>query len=98
MADNQDQNQEQNQQQPNNPPVTGFSDDSIIKLNDNEYRYGDLSDQAKQLLTVLQTSEQQMQQVRNQLGLMDVGMRALAAQLRVAIENPEALQQAEQQS
>jgi hypothetical protein len=39
-----------------------------------------------------------MQQVRNQLGLMDVGMRALAAQLRVAIENPEALQQAEQQS
>ena len=91
-------NQDQNQQQPKNPPVTGFGDDSIIKLNENEYRYGDLSDQAKQLLNALQTSEQQMQQVRNQLGLMDVGMRALAAQLRVAIENPEALQQAEQQS
>jgi hypothetical protein len=29
---------------------------------------------------------------------MDVGRRALAAQLRVAIENPDALQQSEQQA
>ena len=94
MADN----QEQNQQQSAVPPASRFNDDSVIKLNDREYRYGDLSDQAKQLLNALQTSEQQIQQVRNQLGLMDVGMRALAAQLRVAIENPEALLQAEQQT
>lgn len=91
-------NQEQSQQQSAVPPAGRFNDDSVIKLNDREYRYGDLSDQAKQLLNALQTSEQQIQQVRNQLGLMDVGMRALAAQLRVAIENPEALLQAEQQT
>jgi hypothetical protein len=73
-----------------------FNDDSIIKLNDQEYRYGELNDQAKQLISALQASEQQMENIRNQLGLMDVGRRALAAQLRVAIENPEALQQSEE--
>lgn len=89
--------QQQTSQQPAAVP-TGFNDDSIIKLNDNEYRYGDLNEQAKQLLNALQASEQQLQNVRNQLGLMDVGRRALAAQLRVAIENPEGLQQSEQQA
>lgn len=88
--------QQPTQQQANALP-TGFSDDSIIKLNDTEYRYGDLNEQAKQLINALQASEQQIQNIRNQLGLMDVGRRALAAQLRVAIENPEALQQADQQ-
>jgi hypothetical protein len=91
-----DEQQQPSQQQSAAVP-TGFNDDSIIKLNENEYRYGDLNEQAKQLLNALQASEQQLQNVRNQLGLMDVGRRALAAQLRVAIENPEALQQSEQQ-
>lgn len=92
-----DEQQPNPQQQPNAAPA-GFNDDSVIKLNENEYRYGDLSEQAKQLLNALQAAEQQMQNVRNQLGLMDVGRRALAAQLRVAIENPEALQQGEPQA
>jgi hypothetical protein len=87
--------QQPNPQQQSATAQTGFNDDSIIKLNDNEYRYGDLSEQAKQLLNALQASEQQLQNVRNQLGLMDVGQRALAAQLRIAIENPEALQSPE---
>lgn len=87
--------QQPNPQQQSATAPTGFNDDSIIKLNDNEYRYGDLSEQAKQLLNALQASEQQLQNVRNQLGLMDVGQRALAAQLRIAIENPEALQSPE---
>ena len=90
--------QQQIPQQQSAAVPTGFNDDSIIKLNENEYRYGDLNEQAKQLLNALQASEQQLQNVRNQLGLMDVGRRALAAQLRVAIENPEALQQSEQQA
>jgi hypothetical protein len=90
--------QQQTSQQQSAAVPTGFNDDSIIKLNENEYRYGDLNEQAKQLLNALQASEQQLQNVRNQLGLMDVGRRALAAQLRVAIENPDALQQSEQQA
>ena len=71
----------------------GLNDDSKLKLGETEYRFGDLNDTAKQLVVALRSSEQQMQNVRNQLGLMDVGRRALAAQLRVAVENPEALQQ-----
>lgn len=70
----------------------GLNDDSMIKLGEKEHRFGDLNDSAKQLIVALRSSEQQMQNVRNQLGLMDVGRRALTAQLRVAIENPEALQ------
>jgi hypothetical protein len=33
-----------------------------------------------------------MKSIRNQLALMDVGRRALVAQLRLAVENPEAFQ------
>lgn len=93
--------EEQQQQQLNQAQAMaksfGLTDDSMIKLGDQEYRYGDLGDPAKQLIVALRSSEQQMQNVRNQLGLMDVGRRALAAQLRVAIENPEALKQASDQ-
>ena len=88
-----DEQQLNSPQQPANG-ATSFNDDSIIKLNEIEYRYGDLNEEAKQLLNALQASEQQLQNVRNQLGLMDVGRRALAVQLRVAIENPEALKPA----
>ena len=88
---------EEQQSQPQAPVnVPGMNDDSMIKLGDNEYRFGDLSDQAKQIVAALRNSEQQILNTRNQLGLMDVGRRALAAQLRVAIENPEALQQSAQ--
>ena len=86
--------EEQQTQAPANIP--GINDDSMIKLGDNEYRFGDLSDQAKQIVAALRNSEQQILNTRNQLGLMDVGRRALAAQLRVAIENPEAQQQNDQ--
>ena len=79
-------------------PSDQLNDHSVIKFNDNEYRFGDLSDPAKQLLRALQNSEQQIVNTRNQLGLMDVGRRALAAQLRVAIENPDQLQQDQQSS
>ena len=85
---------DEQQSQPQAPVnVPGMSDDSMIKLGDNEHRFGDLNDTAKQLVVALRSSEQQIQNVRNQLGLMDVGRRALAAQLRVAIDNPESLQQ-----
>ena len=88
---------EEQQNQPQGPvSIPGINDDSMIKLGDNEHRFGDLSDQAKQIVAALRNSEQQILNTRNQLGLMDVGRRALAAQLRVAIENPEALQQASQ--
>lgn len=70
---------------------SAFGDDSLIKLNDKDYRYGDLNDKAKQLIAALQASEIQIQNIRNQLGLMDFGKQALAAQLRLAIENPESL-------
>ena len=86
--------EEQQTQTPVNIP--GINDDSMIKLGDNEYRFGDLSDQAKQIVAALRNSEQQILNTRNHLGLMDVGRRALAAQLRVAIENPEAQQQNDQ--
>lgn len=86
--------EEQQTQAPVNIP--GINDDSMIKLGDKEYRFGDLSDQAKQIVAALRNSEQQILNTRNQLGLMDVGRRALAAQLRVAVENPEAQQQNEQ--
>ena len=79
-------------------PTDRLTDNSVIKFNDSEYRFGDLSDSAKQLLRALQNSEQQIVNTRNQLGLMDVGRRALAAQLRVAIENPDQLQQDQQSS
>jgi hypothetical protein len=75
-----------------------LNDDSVIKFNDNEYRFGDLSEPAQQLMRALQNSEQQILNTRNQLGLMDVGRRALAAQLRVAIENPDQFKSDQQQN
>jgi hypothetical protein len=57
-------------QQPNQIAPAAFTDESIIKLNDQEYRYGDLNENAKQLINALQASEQQMHNVRNQLGFV----------------------------
>jgi hypothetical protein len=65
---------------------------STITLAGKEYAYADLSDPAKQLVSAIRASEEEMKSIRNQLALMDVGRRALVAQLRLAIENPEAFQ------
>ena len=61
-----------------------------IKLGEKEYEYNSLSDPAKQLVGAIRSSEAEMKSLRNQMALMDVGRRALVAQLRLAVENPEA--------
>ena len=63
-----------------------------ITLAGKDYSYDNLSDPAKQLVSAIRASEEEMKSIRNQLALMDVGRRALVAQLRLAIENPEAFQ------
>lgn len=57
-----------------------------------EYTFESLSDPAKQLVSAIRASEEEMKSIRNQLALMDVGRRALVAQLRLAVENPDAFQ------
>jgi hypothetical protein len=68
------------------------SNEPIITLAGKEYPYEELSDPAKQLVAAIRASEEEMKSIRNQLALMDVGRRALVAQLRLAVENPEAFQ------
>lgn len=68
------------------------SSKSVITLAGKEHRYDDLSDPAKQLVSAIRASEEEMKSIRNQLALMDVGRRALVAQLRLAVENPDAFQ------
>jgi hypothetical protein len=72
------------------PAVTPPSDPAqvdaanpTITLAGKQYAYDTLSEPARQL---------EMKSIRNQLALMDVGRRALVAQLRLAVENPEAFQ------
>lgn len=67
----------------NNPTIT---------LAGKEYSFESLSDPAKQLVSAIRASEEEMKSIRNQLALMDVGRRALVAQLRLAVENPDAFQ------
>ncbi|MEB3169435.1 MAG: DUF6447 family protein [Synechococcaceae cyanobacterium] len=64
----------------------------MITLAGKQYAYDSLSEPAKQLVAAIRASEEEMKSIRNQLALMDVGRRALAAQLRLAVENPEAFQ------
>jgi hypothetical protein len=68
------------------------SNSPTITLAGKDYSYDSLSDPAKQLVSAIRASEEEMKSIRNQLALMDVGRRALVAQLRLAIENPEAFQ------
>lgn len=63
-----------------------------ITLAGKEYDFEGLSEPAKQLVSAIRASEEEMKSIRNQLALMDVGRRALVAQLRLAVENPEAFQ------
>ena len=68
------------------------SNEPSITLAGKQYPYENLSDPAKQLVAAIRASEEEMKSIRNQLALMDVGRRALVAQLRLAVENPEAFQ------
>ena len=72
---------------------TSESQTPMITLAGKQYSYDTLSEPAKQLVAAIRASEEEMKSIRNQLALMDVGRRALAAQLRLAVENPEAANQ-----
>lgn len=63
-----------------------------ITLAGKNYPINEMGDQAKQLVAAIQSSEEAIRTTRNQLALMDVGRRALVAQLRLALENPEAFE------
>ena len=65
---------------------------ATITLAGKQYALSDLSDPAQQLVSAIRASEEEMKSTRNQLALMDVGRRALVAQLRLAVENPDAFQ------
>lgn len=77
-------------------PATDSSSENssaaTITLAGKQYALGDLSDPARQLVSAIRASEEEMKSTRNQLALMDVGRRALVAQLRLAVENPDAFQ------
>ena len=73
-------------------PASTESQQATITLAGKQYAYDSLSEPAKQLVAAIRASEEEMKSIRNQLALMDVGRRALAAQLRLAVENPEAFQ------
>ena len=77
-------------------PATDSSSENssaaTITLAGKQYALGDLSEPARQLVSAIRASEEEMKSTRNQLALMDVGRRALVAQLRLAVENPDAFQ------
>lgn len=75
-----------------NNPASGDSANPTITLGGTQYAYDSLSEPAKQLVAAIRASEDEMKSIRNQLALMDVGRRALVAQLRLAVENPDAFQ------
>lgn len=72
--------------------VQGASASATITLAGKQYDLDGLSEPARQLVSAIRASEEEMKSTRNQLALMDVGRRALVAQLRLAVENPEAFQ------
>jgi len=74
------------------PSNTAEDQQPSITLAGKQYALDSLSEPAKQLVAAIRASEEEMKSIRNQLALMDVGRRALAAQLRLAVENPEAFQ------
>ena len=68
------------------------STSATITLAGKEHAIDDLSEPSRQLVSAIRASEEEMKSARNQLALMDVGRRALVAQLRLAVENPDAFQ------
>ncbi|MEB3256606.1 MAG: DUF6447 family protein [Synechococcaceae cyanobacterium] len=77
---------------PPTDPVPADAANPTITLAGKQYAYDSLSEPARQLVAAIRSSEEEMKSIRNQLALMDVGRRALVAQLRLAVENPEAFQ------
>ena len=79
----------------NSSPATDSNSENssaTITLAGKQYALNDLPDPARQLVSAIRASEEEMKSTRNQLALMDVGRRALVAQLRLAVENPDAFQ------
>jgi len=77
---------------PPSDPAQVDAANPTITLAGKQYAYDSLSEPARQLVAAIRASEEEMKSIRNQLALMDVGRRALVAQLRLAVENPEAFQ------
>ena len=72
--------------------VENQNQDPSITLAGKTYPISEMSDQSRQLVAAIRSSEEEIKRNRNQLALMDVGRRALVAQLRLALENPEAFE------
>ncbi|MEB3176446.1 MAG: DUF6447 family protein [Synechococcus sp.] len=71
-------------------PQATTSQESSITLAGKTYAVNEMSEQSRQLVAAIRSSEDEIKRTRNQLALMDVGRRALMAQLRLALENPDA--------
>ena len=78
-----------------NSSAQSGNSDLNLTLAGKQYAYESLSEPARQLVAAIRASEEEMKSIRNQLALMDVGRRALVAQLRLAVESPEAFQRLE---
>ena len=72
--------------------VENQAQEPSITLAGKTYLINEMSDQSRQLVAAIRSSEEEIKRNRNQLALMDVGRRALVAQLRLALENPEAFE------
>lgn len=72
--------------------VENQAQEPSITLAGKSYLINEMSDQSRQLVAAIRSSEEEIKRNRNQLALMDVGRRALVAQLRLALENPEAFE------
>lgn len=72
--------------------VENQTQEPSITLAGKTYSINEMSDQSRQLVAAIRSSEEEIKRNRNQLALMDVGRRALLAQLRLALENPEAFE------
>ena len=70
--------------------VENQTQEPSITLAGKTYSINEMSDQSRQPVAAIRSSEEEIKRNRNQLALMDVGRRALVAQLRLALENPEA--------
>jgi hypothetical protein len=68
-----------------------------IQFAGKDYDYEALPEPARQLVDALRASDAEIRGLRNQLALMDVGRRALVAQLRLALENPDAFARLQEQ-
>lgn len=63
--------------------VENQAQDPSITLAGKTYPISEMSDQSRQLVAAIRSSEEEIKRNRNQLALMDVGRRALVAQLQI---------------